>query len=115
MSGCTISPLTFTMAIEVIIGASGWMVGGQRIRSGQGCHLFKHIWTTSQHLPQPRLVRYVFLRKHQENIKLAWMKIKPSRSRSISIIKGKLSDQSFYIGDEAIPTVSEKPVKSLGR
>ena len=37
-----------------------------------------------------------------------------SKSRSISIIKGKLSDQHFYIGDEA-PTVSEKPVKSLGR
>ena len=51
----------------------------------------------------------------QDNIELARMKIKPSKSRSISIVKGKLSDQRFLIGDEPIPTVSEKPVKSLGR
>lgn len=36
------------------------------------------------------------LRKLQENIELAQIKIKPGKSRSISIIKGKLSDQRFY-------------------
>ncbi|GAA6095653.1 uncharacterized protein LOC124385259 [Tachysurus ichikawai] len=54
------------------------------------------------------------LRKLQENIERARMKIKPSKSRSISIIKGKLSDHRFHVGRETIPTVSEKPVKSLG-
>ena len=39
----------------------------------------------------------------------------PSKSRSISIVKGKLSDHRFHIGKEPIPTVSEKPVRSLGR
>ncbi|KAK2864561.1 hypothetical protein Q7C36_003715 [Tachysurus vachellii] len=53
------------------------------------------------------------LRKLQENIERACMKIKPRKSRSISIIKGKLSDHRFHIGEESIPTVSEKPVKSL--
>ena len=43
------------------------------------------------------------------------MKIKLSKSRSISIVKGKLSDHRFHIGEEPIPMVSEKPVKSLGR
>lgn len=43
------------------------------------------------------------------------MKLKPSKSRSISIIKGKLSDHRFHIDEEPISTVSEKPVKSLGR
>ena len=33
------------------------------------------------------------LRKLQVNNELAWMKIKLSKSRSISIVKGKLSDQ----------------------
>lgn len=55
------------------------------------------------------------LRKLQENIELACMKMKPSKSRSICIVKGKLSDHRFHIGEEPIPTVSEKPVKSLGR
>ena len=55
------------------------------------------------------------LNKLQENIQWARMEIKPSKSRSISIIKGKLSEHRFYVDKEAIPTVSEKPVKSLGR
>lgn len=43
------------------------------------------------------------------------MKIKPSKSRSISVIKGKLSEQCLYISEEPIPSVTEKPVKSLER
>jgi len=34
MAGCTISPLAFTMAMEVIIRASRWVVGGERCASG---------------------------------------------------------------------------------
>lgn len=30
-------------------------------------------------------------------------------------MEGKLSDQLFYITDKHIPTVAEKPIKSLGR
>lgn len=55
------------------------------------------------------------LEKLQENIEWAWMKIKSSKSRSISIIKERLSDHCFFIGEEPIPTVTEKPVKSLSR
>jgi len=38
-----------------------------------------------------------------------------TKSRSISIVKGKVVNKTFFINGEAIPTVSEKPVKSLGR
>ncbi|KAK0147628.1 LINE-1 retrotransposable element ORF2 protein [Merluccius polli] len=31
MAGCTISPLAFTMAMEIIIRASKWVVGGERL------------------------------------------------------------------------------------
>jgi len=41
--------------------------------------------------------------------------LKPSKSRSISIGKGKIVDKTFFINGEPIPTVSDKPVKSLGR
>ncbi|XP_042559579.1 guanylate-binding protein 1-like [Clupea harengus] len=34
MAGCTISPLAFTMAMEVIIRASRWVVGGQQLKTG---------------------------------------------------------------------------------
>ena len=34
MAGCTISPLAFTMAMEIIIRASKWVVGGDRRQDG---------------------------------------------------------------------------------
>ena len=42
-------------------------------------------------------------------------KIELSKSRGISIAKGKLKNMKFCFGDNPIPTVSEQPVKSLGR
>ncbi|KAL1279313.1 hypothetical protein QQF64_025986 [Cirrhinus molitorella] len=35
MAGCTISPLAFTMAMEIIIRASKWVVGGERLQCNQ--------------------------------------------------------------------------------
>lgn len=43
------------------------------------------------------------------------MKFKPSKSRNISVVKGVLTDLQFFIGNDPIPTISEQPVKSLGR
>ncbi len=53
------------------------------------------------------------LKKLQENIELAHINIKPTKSRGINIVKGKLPEQRFHIGKEPIPTVSEKPMKGL--
>ncbi|KAF7641287.1 hypothetical protein LDENG_00286300, partial [Lucifuga dentata] len=39
---------------------------------------------------------------------------KAKQVQSISISKRRLLDQRFHVGDESIPTVTEKPVKSLG-
>lgn len=55
------------------------------------------------------------LNKLQENISWARMEIKSCKSRSISLIKGQLTNERFYIGGEPIPTILEKPIKSLGR
>ena len=44
------------------------------------------------------------------------MKFKPAKSRSLLLVKGKLDDEArFIVGGQAIPTISEEPVKSLGR
>ena len=44
------------------------------------------------------------------------MKFKPIKSRSLSLRKGKLNqNNNFEIGGQRIPTVSDLPVKSLGR
>ncbi len=115
MAGCTISPLAFTMAMEVILRASKWVVGGKRLKTGVKLTPIRafmdDITTLTTTVPCTRRL----LEKLQENISRARMKIKPSKSRSISITKGKLSDQRFFINSEPIPTISEKPIKSLGR
>jgi len=46
------------------------------------------------------------------NKKWAGMKIKPTKSRSISISRGKLSDRKFEIDKDKIPIIREKAVKS---
>ena len=115
MAGCTISPLAFTMAMEVIIRASKWVVGGERLTSGIRLPPIRaymdDMTTMTTTVPCTRRL----LGKLQENITGARMKFKPSKSRSISIVKGKLVEERFYINQEPIPTVTEKPIKSLGR
>ena len=44
------------------------------------------------------------------------MKFKHQKSRSLSLRKGKVNQNiNFTVGGQRIPTVSEEPVKSLGR
>ncbi len=114
MAGCTISPLAFTMAMEVIIRASRWVVG-QKLKSGLRLPPIRAYMDDMTILTTTKACARRLLNKLQENIQWARMEIKPSKSRSISIVKGKLSEHRFYVGEEPIPTVAEKPVKSLGR
>ena len=49
---------------------------------------------------------------------ISWsrMKFKPAKSRSLSLQKGKIDASTvLHIDGQAIPTVCEQPVKSLGR
>lgn len=113
MAGCTISPLAFTMAMEVIIRASKWVVDGKQLKSGVRLPPIRAhmdiMMTMTTTVPCTRCL----LGKFQENITGARMTIKPSKLRSISIVKGKLMVQRFSI-DKSIPTVSEKPVLEDG-
>ena len=42
------------------------------------------------------------------------MKAKPKKSRTLSLVGGSVREIHFKIGGDKIPTVREKPVKSLG-
>ena len=115
MAGCTISPLAFTMAMEVIIRASKWVVGGERMKCGQRLPPIRAYMDDMTTLTSTVACTKHLLGKLHANITWARMKFKPSKSRSISIVKGKLTDQRFHINNAPIPLVSELPVKSLGR
>ena len=47
--------------------------------------------------------------------KWATMKIKPSKCRSFSLLKGNCKEIKFSVSGNEIPTIREKSIKSLGR
>lgn len=56
--------------------------------------------------------------KQESEISLSWarMKIKPSKSRSLSLRRGVRNNNNiFVVGGENILLASEQPSKSLGR
>ena len=55
------------------------------------------------------------LKRLDDSITWSRMRFKAKNSRSATIIKGKQKEVKYRIGGEEIPTVKEKPVKSLGR
>lgn len=55
------------------------------------------------------------LEKLHQNITGTRMKLKASKCRSISIVKGQVAYQGFYVGRIPIQMTSEIPVKCLGQ
>ncbi|KAE8284702.1 hypothetical protein D5F01_LYC16135 [Larimichthys crocea] len=115
MAGCTVSSLPFTMAMEVIIRASKWVIGGQRLGSCWRLPPLRAYMDDITILTTTVPCTRSLLRKVGRTSVGTRMKIKPSKSRSISVVKGVLDDLQFFIRDDPIPTISEQPVKSLRR
>lgn len=114
MTGCTISPLAFTMAKEIIIRALKWVVGGKRLQCGQRLPPIRaymdDITTMTTTVPCTKRL----LEKLHQDITWARMKIKPSKCRSISIVKGQVTHQRFHIGGRPLPTVFRNAREELG-
>jgi len=90
MAGCSISPLAFTMAVEVIMRASRWVVGGKRLASGMRLPPIKAYMDDMTTMITTVACSDQLLSKLTDNIEWARMQFKPSKSRNISIIKGKV-------------------------
>ena len=54
------------------------------------------------------------LQRHCDLFTWARMKTKPKKSQSLSLVRGSVRVIHFKTGGATIPTVREKPVKSLG-
>ena len=55
------------------------------------------------------------LQRYYDLFTYSRMKAKPKKSRSLSLVGGSVREIHFKIGGDTIPSVREKPVKSLGR
>ncbi|TWW73490.1 hypothetical protein D4764_15G0008840 [Takifugu flavidus] len=103
------------MAMELIIRASCWVVGGERLKNGLRLPPIRAYMDDMTTITTTRACTKRLLEKLQKNIQWARMEIKPSKSGSISIVKGQLANDRFHINNEPVPTILEKPIKSLGR
>ena len=108
-SWVVISPLLFVLIMEMILSCAD--VNIYQI-TGPSMKAFMDDVTviTESRSRMKQLVTCL-----QELFKWAAMKIKPSKCRSLSLLKGNCKEIKFSVSGNEIPTIREKSVKSLGR
>ncbi|GFO37481.1 reverse transcriptase [Plakobranchus ocellatus] len=113
---CTLSSILFVMAMEVILKAAEGSAGPANL--GGGCSmppLKTFMEDTAIICSKEDETRRMLTRL---DVLMSWrrMEFKPKKSRSLSIRKGKFVETiTFTVAEQQIPTVSQEPVKSLGR
>ncbi|GFO01413.1 reverse transcriptase [Plakobranchus ocellatus] len=106
----------FVMAIEVILKAAEGSAGFANL--GGGCSmppLKAFMDDTTIICSKEDETRRMLTRL---DVLMSWcrMEFKPKKSRSLSIRRGKVDEATtFTVAEQQIPTVSQEPVKSLGR
>ena len=107
-AGCTISVILFVLVMEMLLKACK-CDGAKTVTPLRS---FMDDITT---LMRGEKATRDLLQRLDELIEWSRMKFKAKKSRSLTFIKGTQRQVRFFIGGEPIPTVKEKPVKSLGR
>ena len=107
--GCVISPLLFVLVMEMILRRAD--VNTNQI-TGPSMKAFMDDVTL---IAESRSHKEQLVTRLQELFKWAAMKIKPSKCRSLSLLKGNCKEIKFSVSGNEIPTIREKSVKSLGR
>nr|XP_057943465.1 uncharacterized protein LOC131138512 [Doryrhamphus excisus] len=115
-TGCTISVTLFALAMNMLVKAAEVECRGPLSKSGirqPPIRAFMDDLTvTATSVTGCRWL----LRGLERSIIWARMMFKPAKSRSLVLRKGKVEDKHrFNLNGVPIPSVSEKPVKSLGK
>ncbi|XP_061925310.1 uncharacterized protein LOC133664585 [Entelurus aequoreus] len=116
ITGCTISVTLFSLAMNMLTKSAEPECRGPRTNSGQRQPPIRafmdDLTVMTESVPGCRWI----LKGLEKLVEWARMRFKPAKSRSMVLKKGKVEDKfRFNITGTAIPTISEKPVKSLGK
>lgn len=116
VTGCTISVILFAAAMNLVVKSAEKASRGPKMKSGvrqPPTRAFMDDMTvTAKSVVEGRWM----LEDLEKLISWARMRFKPAKSRSLVLQKGKVQERSrFKVGGQVIPTVSEQPVKSLGK
>ena len=115
MMGCVISPLLFVLAMGLILWGAA--------NTSKGVMKNEHLTLPPSRAFMDDITILVpsqisadgLLQRYYDLFTWARMKAKPKKSQSLSLVGGSVREIHFKIGGDKIPTVREKPVKSLGR
>ena len=112
ITGCTISVILFALAMNMLVKAAEPECRGPLSKSGVRQPPIRafmdDVTVTTTAVPGARWILQG----------LAWARVsfKPAKSRSLVLKKRKVTDRfHFKLGEHQIPSVTEKPVKSLGK
>ncbi|KAL2095427.1 hypothetical protein ACEWY4_010146 [Coilia grayii] len=113
--GCSNSPILFVAAFEVILIGARKMAGGVKLPSGQRLLPVRGYMDDITTILQTAACTARLLKRIDELVAWARMKIKPAKSRSLSLRKGVRSNRTIFVaGGEEIPLLATQPVRSLG-
>ncbi|GFO23788.1 reverse transcriptase [Plakobranchus ocellatus] len=114
--GYTISPILFVMAMEVILKAAEGSAGPANLGGGCSMPSLKAFMDDTTIICSKEDETRRMLTRLDDLMSLCRMEFKPKKSRSLSIRRGKVDEATiFTVAEQQIPTVSQEPVKSLGR
>ena len=116
VTGCTISVILFAAAMNHVVKSAETASRGPVMMSGvkqPPTRAFMDDMTvTARSVIEGRWM----LEDLERLVTWARMRFKPAKSRSLVLKKGKVQDRfRFKVAGETIPTVSQQPVKSLGK
>ena len=116
ITGCTMSAVLFSLTMNMLVKAAEVECRGPLSRSGVRQSPIRaymdDLTVTSTSVMGGRWL----LKGLERNMTWARMYFKPAKSRSLVLKKGKVMEKvRFTVAGETIPTLSEKPIKSLGK
>ena len=107
-AGCTISVILFVLVMEMLRKSC-------RCEGAEIATPLQSFMDDITLLVRGEGVTRRILERLDELIAWSRMKFKAKKSRSATLRKGVQREVRYFIGGQPIPTVKEKPVKSLGR
>ncbi|XP_049324773.1 uncharacterized protein LOC125789951 [Astyanax mexicanus] len=116
ITGCTISVILFALAMSMLVKAAETECRGPLSKSGVRQPPIRafmdDLTVTTTSVPGCRWI----LQGLEKLISWARMSFKPSKSRSMVLKRGKVLDKfRFSVNGVVIPSITEKPVTSLGK